>query len=299
MPDGRGARLALEAGFLVVVAAVLVAADLRPAWIVLVMLLAWVIVAALEWAAFREQPHWSSGLPPRYYVPQQPLPPRPPSVELPAFSTYPRPAPREPEAPTWIATPQMREEVLGWPAPGLEDTEADGDALPAAEEPQTTVEEMPEELLAEAAASAFDDVDAGWPVAEEPLQDPWFAAELPVEPVAAEPPPAAEPVAAEPLPEPEPMAVEPEPAFVEPETEPVALEPEPEPAFVEPEPAVLPQEPLVAPRVARHRLDPFAEAPARRWRRQRSHEAEDGVVELPQLPRHVRPEAREPVRRES
>ena len=87
MPDGRGARLALEAGFLVVVAAVLVAADLRPAWIVLVMLLAWVIVAALEWAAFREQPHWSSGLPPRSYVPQQPLPPRPPSVELPACST--------------------------------------------------------------------------------------------------------------------------------------------------------------------------------------------------------------------
>ncbi|MGZ4389101.1 MAG: hypothetical protein ACXVZL_06950 [Gaiellaceae bacterium] len=281
MPDGRGARLALEAGFLVVVAAVLVAADLRPAWIVLVMLLAWVIVAALEWAAFRDQPHWSSGLPPRYYVPQQPLPPRPPSVELPAFSTYPRPAPREPEAPTWIATPQMREEVLGWPAPGLEDTEADGGPLPAADEPQTTVEEMPEELLAEAAASAvFDDADAGWPVAEEPLQDPWFAEELPAEPVAAEPPP----------PEPEPVALEPEP-------EPVTVQPEP--VAVEPEPVAVPEEPVVVPRVARHRLDPFAEAPARRWRRQRSHEVEDGVVELPLLPRHVRPAAREPARPES
>ncbi|HSP74071.1 MAG TPA: hypothetical protein VLN26_16990, partial [Gaiellaceae bacterium] len=239
MPDGRGARLALEAGFLVVVAAVLVAADLRPAWIVLVMLLAWVIVAALEWAAFREQPHWSSGLPPRYYVPQQPLPPRPPSVELPAFSTYPRPAPREPEAPTWIATPQMREEVLGWPAPGLEDTETDGAAVPAAEEPQTTVEEMPEELLAEAAASAaFDDVDAGWPVAEEPVQDPWFAEELPAEPAAPEPP-EPEPVAVEPPPDPEPVAaepvvLEPEPAAHEPE--PAALEPEPVAEELEPAP---------------------------------------------------------------
>lgn len=296
MPDGRGARLALEAGFLVVVAAVLVAADLRPAWIVLVMLLAWVIVAALEWAAFREQPHWSSGLPPRYYVPQQPLPPRPPSVELPAFSTYPRPAPREPEAPTWIATPQMREEVLGWPAPGLEDTEADGEALPVAEEPQTTVEELPEELLAEAAAGAsFDDVDAGWPVAEEPLQDPWFAEELPAEPVAADPPPP-DPEPA-PEPEPEPVALEPEPVALEPE--PVVVEPAPVEFEPAPEPVVLGEEPVAVPRVARHRLDPFAEPPARRWLRQRPQEGGDGVVEVPLLPRHVRLEAREPVRRES
>lgn len=265
MPDGRGARLALEAGFLVVVAGVLVAASLRPVWIVLVMLLAWVIVALLEWTAFREQPHWSSGLPPRYYVPEQPLPPRPPGVELPAFSTYPRPAPREPEAATWIATPQMREEVLGWPAPGLDDTEAAGAAPPAAEEPQTTVEEMPEELLAEAAASAVQaEEEGGWPVAPEPVEDPWLVSELPAEPVAPEP-------------EPEVVAVQPEPEVL-------AVEPEPEPA--------------APPRAVRHRLDPFAEQPARRWRSRRAHESVDGVVELPLLPRHVRLEPREHAGRE-
>lgn len=278
MPDGRGLRLALEAVFLVVVAGVLVAARFGAAWVVLVMLLAWLIVAALEWAAWREEPHWSSGLPPRYHVPEQPLPPRPPSVELPAFTTYPRPAPREVEAPTWIATPQMREEVLGWPAAGL-----DGDA-PATEEPQTTVEEMPEELLAEAAASAaaVEELDVGWPVAAEPVEDPWYTQEL----------------RAEPEPEPE---IEPEP---EPAPEPVALEPGPEPAALEPEPAPVAAAPALQPaaaaaaRAARHRIDPYAEQPGRRWRRGRGGEAEEAVVELAELPRHARLEPREPARRE-
>src|SRR3982751_785239 len=113
MPDGRRARIAFEAGFLVAVAAVLGVARVEPAWIVLVMLLAWLIVALLEWAAWRDEPHWGSGSPPRYYVPQQPLPPRPPTEELPAFSLYPRPpAPRE-DAPTWIAPAELREQLLG------------------------------------------------------------------------------------------------------------------------------------------------------------------------------------------
>lgn len=258
MPDGRGLRLALEAVFLVVVAGVLVAARFGAAWIVLVMLVAWLIVAALEWVAWREEPHWSSGLPPRYHVPEQPLPPRPPSVELPAFTTYPRPAPREVEAPTWIATPQMREEVLGWPAAGLE-----GEA-PAAEEPQTTVEEMPAELLAEAAASAAAVEEVGWPVAAEPVEDPWYTQEL--------------------RPEPEPEL----------EPEPVAVEPQPEPAAA----ASAPQAVRSAPRAARHRLDPYAEQPSRRWRRGRGGEVDAGVVELPELPRHVRPEPRRRAGRE-
>src|SRR5699024_7759524 len=99
--------------------AVLGFAEVRPVWIVVVMTVAWLVVALLEWVAWREEPHWASGSPPRYYVPAEPLPPRPPSEELPAFAAYPR-APAEPratEAPTWIATPEMREELLGWPAP--------------------------------------------------------------------------------------------------------------------------------------------------------------------------------------
>lgn len=77
MPDSRGARLALEAVFLCAVAGALAFADLRPLAIGLVMLVAWAIVALFEWAAWRERPHWASGAPPRYHVPEQPLPPRP------------------------------------------------------------------------------------------------------------------------------------------------------------------------------------------------------------------------------
>jgi hypothetical protein len=254
VPDGRGARIALEAGFLVVVAAVLAVAAVEPVWIVLVMLLAWGIVALLEWVAWRDEPHWASGSPPRYYVPQQPLPPRPPSRELPAFTNYPRPAPRVSEAPTWIATPAMREELLGWPAV-RPPTQAD-------EPPRD--DELPQELLAEAAGVAADaDVDdeaPGWPVPHEPehVEDPWIAGALPAEP---EQEPAAAPEAVE---EPEPVTIAPEPA------------PEPEPTL-----------PPAALRLAHHRIDPFAEPAARRlpWRR-RSPE-QTPTAELPVLPRHA------------
>ena len=154
MLDARGVRFALEAVFLLAVAGLLAAAGLQPVWIVLTMLLAWALVALLEWTIWRERPHWSAGRLPRYRVPEQPLPPRPPSTELPAFTSYPRPAPREVEAPTWIATPELREQALGWVG---ED-----------EEPQTTVEELPEELLGET-----DDPDGdadGWP--EPPHDEP-------------------------------------------------------------------------------------------------------------------------------
>jgi hypothetical protein len=150
----------------------------QPVWIVLVMLLAWVIVALLEWVAWRDEPHWASGLPPRYYVPQQPLPPRPPTHELPAFSTYPQPPPAREDAPTWIATPELREELLGWP-------------VAEEEEPN------------------------GWPVPEqeETEEDPWEAEALP-EVAVPDPLPKPEPQP-DPLPEPDPMP-EPEPEPVVP-----------------------------------------------------------------------------------
>lgn len=158
MRDGRGARLVLEAVFLFAVAGVLAYAEFRPRWIILGMLAAWAIVALFEWVAWRERPHWASGSPPRYHVPERPLPPRPPTTELPSFSSYPRPAVREAEAPTWIATPEMRAEAFGWPlsegeeAGEAEEAAAEQRARPA--EPQTTVEESPAELLAEAEAAA-------------------------------------------------------------------------------------------------------------------------------------------------
>ncbi len=281
MLDGRGTRIALEAGFLVVVAAVLGVADVRPLAIVLVMLLAWAIVALLEWVAWRDEPHWSAGLPPRYYVPQQPLPPRPPSEELPAFSTYPRPpletAPRLTEAPTWIATPEMREELFGWPTPQPAAEEHAADEPPAeqaAASPPSLGEtdpwpapppadELHDELLDAASAAAAPEPDvepAGWPLEDEvdPALDPWFVEAPPVESVVAD---EAEPAAGEPEPEPVPAPERAEPVAVS--------EPEPE-----------------LPRLARHRIDPFAAEPTRRrpWRRR----GEDAVAvaELPPLPRH-------------
>ena len=143
-------------------------------------------------------------------MPQQPLPPRPPSVELPSFTSYPRPAPREAEAPTWIATPELRAEMFGWPALEGEEPEPAAEAeAPPVEEPQTTVEELPDELLAEATGAHR------------------------------------------------------------------APEPEPKPVRAEDRPP------------ARHRIDPFAEADARRrpWTRR---SVESPVAELPRLPRHER-----------
>src|SRR4051795_6129064 len=126
MPDSRGSRFALEVLFLIALAVALGLADLRPAEIGGIMLAGWVIVAALEWAAWREEPHYGSGLPPRYYVPQVSLPPRQALEQV--GGGY--PAPERDEAPTWIASAAMRAEVLGeWPvaAPAVqgEDTQAD------------------------------------------------------------------------------------------------------------------------------------------------------------------------------
>src|SRR3954454_20853518 len=111
MPDSRGSRFALEVLFLIALAVALALADLRPAEIGGVMLAGWVIVAALEWAAWREQPHYGSGLPPRYYIPQVSLPPAQPLEQVAAG--YPD---ARDEAPTWIASAALREEMLGeWP----------------------------------------------------------------------------------------------------------------------------------------------------------------------------------------
>ena len=51
-------RLALEAGFLVLVALLAGLADLSSAWIVLVMAVAWVLVALSEWAAAAKRARW-------------------------------------------------------------------------------------------------------------------------------------------------------------------------------------------------------------------------------------------------
>jgi hypothetical protein len=176
MPGTRGSRFLVEVLFLVGLAVALTLANLTPIEIAGVMALGWVIVALLEWAAWREEPHYGSGLPPRYYVPQVNLPPAQPLEQVAAG--YPE-SHRE-EAPTWIASAELREEMLGgWPV-----------AAPP-------VVESPIELDAPPALQLEPD-------------DPWVVAELPAPPVSEAPPPEPEPVAM-PLPEPAPAAAAVEP----------------------------------------------------------------------------------------
>jgi hypothetical protein len=89
VPDRRGSRFLLEALFLAGLATALALARLRSAEIVGAMALGWVLVAVLEWAAWRGRPHYGSGLPPRYYVPRLNLPPAAP-IQLPDGPARPR-----------------------------------------------------------------------------------------------------------------------------------------------------------------------------------------------------------------
>jgi len=111
MPARRLGRFLLEVAFLAAVAAGVTVARLHPAPVIAMMALAWIIVALLEWVAWRDVPHYGRGLPPRYYVPQVALPP-PRAVEQRAYRY---PAPVEEEA-TWIAPAGNWGETLDWPA---------------------------------------------------------------------------------------------------------------------------------------------------------------------------------------
>ncbi|HEY6962194.1 MAG TPA: hypothetical protein VI408_09930 [Gaiellaceae bacterium] len=155
MTERRGSRFLLEVVFLVALATALTLTHLDAVEIAAGMLLGWVIVAAFEWAAWRAEPHYGSGLPPRYYVPSVNLPPAQPLEQV-AVDGYPD-ASRD-EAPTWIASAALRSEMLGeWPvaAPAVvdEDTEVEAVPLPPvsvavepapAPEPEPQVEPEPE-----------------------------------------------------------------------------------------------------------------------------------------------------------
>ena len=138
MPDRRGTRFITEAAFLVALAAGVTIAELGGLEIAGIMLLGWAIVAVIEWAAWRDTPHYGHGLPPRYYIPRINLPP-PQALEQVAAG-YPE-AHRD-EAPTWIASAELRAELLGeWPvAPA---GEAD---TPGTPDEDTQIEPPPVEL---------------------------------------------------------------------------------------------------------------------------------------------------------
>jgi hypothetical protein len=182
MSDSRGSRFALEVLFLVALAVVLALAELRPVEIGGIMLVGWVIVAALEWAAWRERPHYGSGLPPRYYVPQVSLPPAQPLEQV--SNGYPE---ARDEAPTWIASAALREEMLGeWPVARQPVRQDESEPEPVVEpDPWTHAEELP--------AAPLDD--------REPVPEP--AREAGAEPVPL-PVAVADAAADEPQPVPEP-----------------------------------------------------------------------------------------------
>ena len=112
MPERRGSRFVVEALFLAALTVALALAHLDALEIVGAMALGWLVVAAIEWTAWRGEPHYGSGLPPRYHLPRVDLPPPKPLEQV--EQGYPE-ASRD-DAPTWIASAALRAEVLGeWP----------------------------------------------------------------------------------------------------------------------------------------------------------------------------------------
>jgi hypothetical protein len=152
MTDRRGSRFLLEVLFLLGLTVALTLANLRPLEIAGVMLIGWVIVALLEWVAWRDEPHYGSGLPPRYYVPQVSLPPAQPLEQFSAG--YPE---ARDEAPTWIASAALRAEMLGeWPVAAAAVDEAAVEAASVDSDPWTQAEELPAAPLGELDPSALE-----------------------------------------------------------------------------------------------------------------------------------------------
>ena len=82
MPERRGSRFVVEALFLAALTVALALAHLDAIEIVGAMVAGWIVVAGIEWAAWRGEPHFGSGLPPRYYLPRVELPPTQPLEQV-------------------------------------------------------------------------------------------------------------------------------------------------------------------------------------------------------------------------
>lgn len=117
MPRRSIRRFALEVLFLAGVAAAATIAELRPAGVIVLLALAWAVVALLEWTAWLDEPHYGRGLPPRYYVPNTALPP--PRAVVQGGARYPVPRSRAPsaadDAPTFVASAaEWSTELADW-----------------------------------------------------------------------------------------------------------------------------------------------------------------------------------------
>src|SRR3954453_2452310 len=113
MPEGLGARLAIENGFLILLAIGAAIADLEPVMIVLVMAIGWILVVLVEGRAWGARPKYAVRaepvptafeLPPPAEEPYGGAPPEyaaaavvEPPPEFPPAPVVPEPAPPEPE----------------------------------------------------------------------------------------------------------------------------------------------------------------------------------------------------------
>jgi hypothetical protein len=168
MPARHGSRFALEAGFLILLAVLAGLADLRWQAIVLVMAIAWLLIALLEWAFWREAPHVPPV--PRGYAewaPPAASPPPPAPVTAPPAAP-PLLPPRE-DATRIIEPGELEPAQL--PAPAETEPEGEAEALepepdPASEpEPEPTPEAQEPEPEPDAESSGEDDA---------PPRRPWW-----------------------------------------------------------------------------------------------------------------------------
>ena len=155
MPERRGSRFVVEALFLAALTVALALAHLDAIEIVGAMALGWIVVAAIEWAAWRGEPHYGSGLPPRYYLPRVDLPP-----------------------------PQPLEQVdQGYPDSGA-GRRADVDRVRVACAPRCSVSGRCSVLAAR--SEAVEEEEPEFVDASKPGADPWTVAALPVGPLEAD-----------------------------------------------------------------------------------------------------------------
>ncbi|MBV8395830.1 MAG: hypothetical protein JO064_06180 [Actinobacteria bacterium] len=175
---------------LVAVAAAATAAHLRAVVIGALLLLAWAVVAVLEWALAQTEPHYGSGMPPRYYVPQIRLPRRryvsaatAPTLVLPPATEPATPAPvRLPAPHAHPAWPQREEPA--WFEPEVEPEVVAAEAVPEVVDEVTPPEAVEDLPLVEPAEDLPVAVDPSWlPRADRPERRApgadWFDAELP------------------------------------------------------------------------------------------------------------------------
>jgi hypothetical protein len=147
MPTAAGPRFVLEAGFLVLLAAVVGLADLDPLLIVLVMLVGWILVSLIEYFAWRQsESAMMRGFEPALAgigvsemaaseAPPPPPPPSPPPTPAPDEDTVVEPPTAEEEH----VEEEAREEALAeeTPAPeepGAPPEDSEAIAFAAAEE---------------------------------------------------------------------------------------------------------------------------------------------------------------------